>query len=165
MKQKTRFRPQIGTGLISCAVVGIMTILFVAARGTDPARYNATAETLRRIKELDAGVNADAFELRFGLQNSCDALNDKLTALAQFRAQLRGGLNTLEGNLPPEMRTALEAEERQGVLKSDLAEQFKTSNAVLANSRYYFPAVCAFVRGHHAGSAAWPDLASDLASL
>ena len=165
MNRIMRFRPQIGAGLASCAVVGVMTTLFLAARGTDPARYDAASETLRRIKEQDTAVNEDAFELRFGLQNSCDALNDKMTGLAQLRARLRAELNALDSSPLATFQSARTVAEQQGALKQSLAEQFKTSNAMLANSRYYFPAACAFIRGHYARPTAWPEFDADLANL
>ena len=165
MKSLTRFKSRFHATVICSSVLALMIVLFLAAQGTDPARYNVPSETLRQMKALDAEVNQDAFALRFGLQNSCDALNDKITTLTELRARLQTSLNVLDSKVSAEMQFALGEMDRTLADKQEQAEQFKTSNAVLTNSRYYFPSICEFVRNHSARSATYPKLNSDLDRL
>src|SRR5579871_2701174 len=165
MKRIERYSPQFGAGLICSSVLALMIVLFLAAQGTDPARYNASTEVLRQMRALDKSVNEDAFELRFGLLSSCDALNAKMAALSQLRARLKAGLKSLETRSSVKMQLDLAEVDRTLADKQAQVEQFKTSNAVQSNSRYYFPAICDYVRSHDAGNPAYLDLPSDLEAL
>jgi diguanylate cyclase (GGDEF)-like protein/PAS domain S-box-containing protein len=165
MRRAVRLKPQLSAALIGGAVLAAMVALSLAAQGTDPARYNAPEEILRQMSALDAGVNQDAFELRFGLQNSYDALNDKLTAMALLRDRLLSDLKVVGVETSPEMRTARGTLDKTFADKQEQAEQFKTANAVLSNSRYYFPSICEFVRTHYGQNAAYPHLNADLLAL
>lgn len=153
------------TGLICASVLIAMVVLSFAAQGTHPARYNAPSNILRQMKALDAAVNEDAFQLRFGLQNSCDSINDKLIALAQLRDDLKTHLKGMGIETLPDIKASGHEMDQTLADKQEHAEQFKTANAVLANSRYYFPSICEFVRTRYSHHAAYPQLNADLLAL
>ncbi len=91
---------------------------------------------LRELKQLDAEWNANVLKSRIGINSNYDPVTTLLQHLHALRARLRQGVDMAQGNA---LETASHQLEVAFASKEDLIEQFKSQNALLQNSLFYFP--------------------------
>ncbi len=151
--------------IIYITILTFMIFLYLKAKGTDPARYNDTEAILHQMKTTDTLIERDAFELRRGLEKNYDTINDHMTALMQNRYQLNSNIETLNKSFGKSSQISLNDMDSKISEKLERVERFKSANAILNNSRYYFPTICDFVQKNYAKSITYPGIAQDVDTL
>jgi PAS domain S-box-containing protein len=120
----------------------LFAFLFIKAQAIDFNQHNRYVVALHQLNELDARINQNILESRYGLltyydpivtdikglQNIQDFLNQKVPSFIDQKNQL-------------EIRNSLLAHREALQQKIEFIEEFKTKNAVLKNSLSYFPIV------------------------
>lgn len=103
------------------------------------AEHSAFQGALWKLKHLDTAFNEDVLAARFGLLNNYD---DFEVCSAQLNESL-DELNKMPAFTTAEGRAAIESARNEYAdllrQRANLIEKFKSKNAVLANSRRYFP--------------------------
>lgn len=123
-----------GIGLIA-----LMTFLFIKTNAIGSESHNQYSQRLRRLKELDATLNKDILESRYGLLTAYD----QLAAVTNDIGRIETELNLVPDFISPKGRDEIElhfAEFKEiQDKKNGLIERFKSRNAIINNSLRYFP--------------------------
>lgn len=135
----------------------------------DPAAEGAYRSDLRRLEALDAELDRELLRARSGLTLHYDALSRALGGLVQAQRRLAQPGLPFDSRYAPGLGAALAEIERVLAEVRGSLEVFKTENALLRNSRNYYPELLgelhAELLGSDAGDAPTRALTAVLGSL
>ncbi len=123
--------------LIVCASTVFLTFLFINARSIDPFLHQRTLEDLNEISTMDSQIDEQVVKLRYRLQNNYDGIVVAENEIRLCRDDLKTNMLFLQGN--GRIDRAVRQWEQAFSRKEELIERFKSHNAILKNSMYYFP--------------------------
>jgi len=126
----------IGIGMIS-----LMTLLFFKTNVIDSKAHNRFSSDLRHLKELDATIDKNLLESRYGLLNSYDELKIKIEQIKVLTESLKNVPDFVSEDEKEQLKTLLGKYEDLERQKELLVERFKSRNAVINNSLRYFPVI------------------------
>ncbi len=138
----SRLRRVLPRGLILLpGAIALFVVMATVLRmqSIDLDRHDRIVVNLRRLRELDAVLNRQILESRFGILLNYDPLVDSFGQLTNIRRGLASGPNAIYRQGQADVDRALEGYERILARRAVLLEQFKAENAVLRNSLRYFP--------------------------
>ena len=124
--------------LISIALC-IFIFLFHQTRILDFKQHDNFTSNVLRIKELDAWLNQDVVRSRAGLLTYYDPLANNLAELKKRQKKLTQIPIFIEAKGKREIENLLELQREAYRQKERLIERFKSQDAILKNSLYYFP--------------------------
>jgi signal transduction histidine kinase/CheY-like chemotaxis protein len=122
----------VGAGLL-------LTFLFIEQRPVSPREHDRFVGDLRLMKQLDAQVNSDLINSRYELLRSYDPFVQTLDAMRKAAAGLHMIPGFIGGRNRREIAQLLARESELLTEKILLVENFKSENAILKNSRRFFP--------------------------
>jgi class 3 adenylate cyclase len=125
--------------LLALVTVVIFGFLLVRVQGIDYKQHNDFTSYLRRVKELNATLNQDVIKSRYGLLTYYDPLANELSELNKLQNRLGRIPTFVEPRGQIEIKQSLQAQGKLLQEKEKLVERFKSQNATLRNSLYYFP--------------------------
>jgi diguanylate cyclase (GGDEF)-like protein/PAS domain S-box-containing protein len=123
-------------GLVIAALLGF---LFVNSPSIDHVRHTQVLTALSKLPELDSQVDEIVLKHRFGLVNNYDSLVMNLESIKRYQHDLEQGEYAIAGRGNPEIDRAMAGFSTRLAEKETVVERFKSRNAVLRNSSYYFP--------------------------
>ncbi len=130
-----RFRSLL-LGLVTAAVLGF---LFINTQSLPQDDHNRAVAELRRLRQLDADLNQQVLESRFGLLTNYDPLVQTILAQNKLQGRIREDLQRLYPEKPQDIAAQTDAGAQALADQQDLVEQYKSQNAVLKNSLAYMP--------------------------
>ncbi len=113
--------------------------VFVKSRSVNYQENDRFNGNLRQIKELNATLNQNIFQLRYGSLTYYDPIVKDLRELKRLQNDLKNIPNYITPPGQAEIAKLREASAAIQAQKERLIEQFKSENAILKNSLYYFP--------------------------
>ena len=125
--------------LAGLAIAALLGILFVNAPSVDHVRHTEALTALSKLQELDARMDEIVLKHRFGLVNNYDSLVATLGSIKRYKNELEQGDHAIAGLGDPEIDRAMADFSGALAAKEVVLERFKSRNAVLRNSSYYFP--------------------------
>jgi PAS domain S-box-containing protein len=148
--------------LIGGGMIALMTFLFVKTNVIESGAHNEFSERLRHLKELNATLDKDVLESRYGLMTAYDRLTYESAELDKLQAELA----SVPAFMEPVKREAIvsllgESSSLQNK-KKELIERFKSRNAIINNSLRYFPVATSDVLKDAGGD---PETQKDTAPL
>jgi len=123
-------------GLVIAALLGF---LFVNSPSIDHVRHTQVLTALSKLQELDSQMDEIVLKHRFGLVNNYDSLVATLESIERYKHDLEKGGYAIAGLGNPEIDRAMADYSKSLAEKEAVIERFKSRNAVLRNSSYYFP--------------------------
>ncbi|MGD8639366.1 MAG: EAL domain-containing protein [Gammaproteobacteria bacterium] len=122
--------------LIACGFVLVGCVLFLNTKSTNLQQYRHEIQLLRDIRLINALLNQELLTIRYQLFTNFDMLSDYVNKLKQKHGELLKTTN--------DSRDAVKGEELSNLLrylrqKFEMANDFKTANALLKNSLVVFP--------------------------
>lgn len=132
-------RTQFMQVVIALSAVAVLTVLFIKARSLDFERHTYIMETMRQLKQADAVVNQDIIKSRYSLLNNYDPLVVGFLNITNLNNDLRNDFVAISRQGETQLDEVLDKAARLSAQKESLAEEFKSANAILRNSLYYFP--------------------------
>ena len=117
----------------------LFAFLFIKAQAIDFNQHNRYVVVLRQLNELDTRINQNILQTRYGLLTYYDPIVNDLEKLQDLQKRLKQTPTFINQPSQIEIHQSLQA--HVGVLqqKERLIEDFKSKNAILRNSLYYFP--------------------------
>lgn len=129
--------------LIGIGIVSLMTFFLIKTNSIESGDHNRFSQQLRHLKEMDATLDKDILETRYGLVGTYDQLFEDETEITRLRSDLRsmpGFFNqTKRDNLIAKLDEFGGLQDQKNVL----IEEFKSQNAIINNSLRYFPVAAA----------------------
>jgi PAS domain S-box-containing protein len=124
--------------LVLFAIIIFIFLLmkFLSVDFVEHDRYNGD---LRQINQVDATLNKDIFELRYGTLAHYDTLVAKVNVLEVIQTDLQIIPNFISNSGKSQLNQLLKTYKNLQEQKEELIEKFKSDNAILKNSLYYFP--------------------------
>ena len=123
--------------LIVFASTVFLIFLFVNARAINPFQNQRTLEDLNEISTMDSQIDEQVVKLRYRLQNNYDGLVVAENEIRLCQDDLK--TNRLFLHEDERIDRAVRQWEQALTRKEELIERFKSHNAILKNSMYYFP--------------------------
>ncbi|MEP6900308.1 MAG: DAHL domain-containing protein, partial [Actinomycetota bacterium] len=124
----------IGIGLIL-----LMTFLFFKTNVIDSDAHNRFSRDLHHLKEVDATLDKDILESRYGLLNSYDLLTTDTVQIDQLQENLKNIPAFINQDGKEEINKLLKNYAELDVQKEIFIERFKSRNSIINNSIRYFP--------------------------
>ncbi|MEP6848264.1 MAG: DAHL domain-containing protein, partial [Acidobacteriota bacterium] len=132
---KTRL---IHTG-IAVGLISLMTFLFIKTNAVKSDTHNRFSQHLHHLIELDATMDRDVLESRYGLLTTYDSLTSEADELRFLEHELKDVPLFLAPDERDRIDRSLNDFSELQEQKQQLIEQFKSRNAILNNSLRYFP--------------------------
>ena len=126
---------------IALAVVPLLFILFIKAQAPDPIKHHRILADLHKIESMNAEIDILTLKFRYRLQNNYDGLVFAVNEIALRQNELRVGDRAIFNKGNKKIDRAMEELGQAMSQKEELVEGFKSHNAVLNNSLYYFPRI------------------------
>jgi diguanylate cyclase (GGDEF)-like protein/PAS domain S-box-containing protein len=120
-------------------VAALLAYLLINARSIDPAAHSRVIADLSKIHELDSELDEIVLKLRDALLSSYDPVVATLSRINAYQRDLGRGEHAIVGRGEAELDQAMVVVARRLEEKEALIERFKSRNALLRNSFYYFP--------------------------
>ena len=121
------------------AMILLMTFLFIKTNVIESDAHNRFNQHLRQLKELDATLDKDVLESRYGLLTAYDLLITEIGEVNRLQVELKNIPGFLDRDKQRKVSKLLnEFGSLQGE-KENLLERFKSRNAIINNSLRYFP--------------------------
>jgi PAS domain S-box-containing protein len=120
-------------------LISLMTFLYFKTNVIDSEAHNRFDNQLRHLKELDATIDKNILEARYGLSNSYDALNAEINQTNELHANIKNVPAFVDEDEKREINQLLDKYVELQNQKHLLIESFKSKNAVINNSLRYFP--------------------------
>jgi hypothetical protein len=117
----------------------LFSVLFIKAQAIDFPQHNRYFASLRRINELDARINQNVLQARYGLLTYYDPIVNELKDLQDLQERLKQTPTFINQQGKMEIHQLLQAHVEVLQPKEQLIEDFKSKNAILRNSLSYFP--------------------------
>ncbi len=114
-----------------------LIFLFVNSRAVDPLQHRRTLEDLDEMASMDSQIDEQVVKLRYRLQNNYDGLVVAENEIRLRRNELKN--NALFRHGDERIERSVRKWDQALAHKEELIERFKSHNAVLKNSLYYFP--------------------------
>jgi PAS domain S-box-containing protein len=127
---------------LALLAVGLLTFLYVNTQAVNTRQHDDLVDTLRQLKQVDAALNLDIYNLRFGLLTHYDSVVAKSNRLGAMVSGLDAHLADAYATTPADLASSVSTYKVTLAKKQGMLEQFKTSNAVLTNSIRFFPGAC-----------------------
>ena len=121
----------------------LFSFLFVNAQAIDFTQHNRYAVTLRRINELDARINQNVLQSRYGLLTYYDPIVNELKELQELQIRVETPPSFINQQGQMEIHQLLQSHVEILQQKEQLIEAFKSKNAIIRNSLSYLPIVVA----------------------
>jgi PAS domain S-box-containing protein len=141
-----KFADEQKIALASMALI-VFSFLLGNSLAIDFNQHNHFNENLHQLKEIDATLNKDVFELRYGLLTHYDRTVKDLNKIKTLQNVLKRTPSFLDKKGRAEIQQLLQAHTDVQTQKESLIEQFKSQNAQLKNSLYYFPVLITELAG------------------
>ncbi|HLA94818.1 MAG TPA: DAHL domain-containing protein, partial [Pyrinomonadaceae bacterium] len=129
--------------LIGVGLIILVTTLFVKTNRIDSGAHNGFRQDVRRLRELDATLEKDILESRYGLLTTYDVIIGDLIEIEHQQEELNRTSSNIEVNDRQELTRLLGESAELQEQKRTLIERFKSRNAILNNSISYFPVATA----------------------
>lgn len=139
----TKLHVKIVFALAAVTIFSFLLLKFLSVDFIEHDRYNSN---LGQIKEIDATLNKNVFELRYGNLNYYDPLVNSLEKLKIVEKKLESTPSFIDRQGQVELQEILKNYILIQEQKENLIEEFKSKNAVLKNSLYYFPILTTEIR-------------------
>lgn len=117
----------------------MFAFLFVRAQAIDFDRHNLYISDLRLINEIDARINQNILQARYGLINSYDPITEDLTKLDVTLESLKKTPGFLDADSQERLEEILANYTKLLNIKEQLIEDFNGANALVKNSLAYLP--------------------------
>jgi PAS domain S-box-containing protein len=117
----------------------LFSVLFIKAQAIDFTQHNRYVVSLRRINELDARINQNILQTRYGLLTYYDPIVNELKELEDLQKRLKQTPSFINQQGKMEIHQLLQAHVEVLQQKEQIIEDFKSKNAILRNSLSYFP--------------------------
>jgi len=117
----------------------LFSVLFIKAQAIDFTQHNRYVVSLRRINELDARINQNILQTRYGLLTYYDPIVNELKELEDLQKRLKQTPSFINQQGQMEIHQLLQAHVEVLQQKEQLIEDFKSKNAIIRNSLSYFP--------------------------
>lgn len=126
---------------LAIAVVAVIVFgfLWINSQAINYREHEYFNQSLRQYKEINAIIDREIFEIRYGILTYYDPINQNIKNLKALQQQLKQAPSFIQGQQREKLNEVLEANARLIQEKESLIEQFKSRNAVLNNSLIYFP--------------------------
>jgi PAS domain S-box-containing protein len=121
----------------------LFSFLFVNAQAIDFTQHNRYAVTLRRINELDARINQNVLQSRYGLLTYYDPIVNELKELQELQIRVENPPSFINQQGQMEIHQLLQSHVEVLQQKEQFIEDFKSKNAIIRNSLSYLPIVVA----------------------
>ena len=125
--------------VIGAGMVLLMTFLFLRTNVIDSDAHNHFSNDLRHLKELDATLDKNILESRYGLSNSYDLLITESNQLKQLQTDLKDVPAFVDHDGQEKLKELFDKYTELQEQKELLVERFKSRNAIINNSLRYFP--------------------------
>lgn len=135
MKYQKIFQ-RIAIFLLSVLVFCFLLFKFLSVDFIEHDRYNGS---LRRLNQIDATLNKDVFELRYGVLTHYDSLVRGVTEIDTLQKNLTDIPKFMNEEGIKALTLKKESYQKVQEKKEQLIEKFKSGNALLKNSLYYLP--------------------------
>nr|WP_017717105.1 adenylate/guanylate cyclase domain-containing protein [Oscillatoria sp. PCC 10802] len=132
--------------LASMALI-IFSFLLGKSLAIDFKQHDRFNENLRQLKDIDANLNNGVFELRYGLTSHYDGFVKSFLQIKELQNDLKRTPSFLNDRGRSEILRILDESANLQAEKERLIEKFKSENAVLKNSLYYFPVLITELAG------------------
>ncbi len=132
---------RVRTILISIIISLLLTGLFIKTQALNLDHHYQLLVQIRQIKQADAIVNSDLLKSRFMLDSNYDNLVADWQIFQQNLQILSIFLQTSSVGKLPTVQQYWQAIVKVSEEKETAIERFKSQNAVLQNSEYYFPTI------------------------
>lgn len=164
MNRIAKHASQIKQIVIGLLLACVLTFLYQNTQGIAVQNHSQTVDDLGRLKQTDAELNLDVYDLRFGLLAHYDSVTEKSQLLTATLEDLKRNLARTYPSLPDDIAAPVEAYSRTLTAKQASLEEFKSAQAILNNSLHFFPTVCTELieKLGHGGSAHLATLADTL---
>lgn len=130
--------PRVGIIVLGVGTVVVLIYLLLEARSVDSGQHQRFVVDLHRFQELDANLNRDILQARYGLLDNYDPLVGHIDQLRLFQERLETLPDFIGDVGQRELRTLLAHQAAMLGKKQTLIEHFKSQNASLSNSLNYF---------------------------
>lgn len=124
---------------IVLGLISLMTFLYFKTNSIDSESHNRFNNQLRYLKELNATVDKDILESRYGLSNSYDELFSEISKINELQTNIKEIPAFVDENGQQELNQSLDKYLELQKQKIQLIEHFKSRNAIINNSLRYFP--------------------------
>jgi signal transduction histidine kinase/DNA-binding response OmpR family regulator len=129
----------IGRGFVFAAVVAAMSVLYLKTQTVKPEQHARVVASLGQLRQLDASLNQDMLQVRYGLLAHYETLVNITRAITATQVRLESalqdqGLAQLEPIHRSRQRVAEVLQSKEALL-----EQVKSQAAILKNSLRFLP--------------------------
>jgi PAS domain S-box-containing protein len=125
--------------IASLVLLAAGVAFFAQQQGYNDQEHEYFQAALWRLKQLDASFNEDLLRVRFSLLESYDEFQNELQEMNRLADRLRTTPVFVSAAGHDNIQRAVRDFTAQLQQRRQLFENFKSRNAVLANSRRYFP--------------------------
>ncbi len=122
--------------LLSVLVFCFLLFKFLSVDFIEHDRYNGY---LRRLNQIDATLNKDVFELRYGVLTHYDSLVRGVKEIETLKQNLNKIPKFIDEESSHNLILKIASYQRVQNEKEQLIEKFKSGNSLLKNSLYYLP--------------------------
>lgn len=141
-ERKTVTRPCFSTirgYLVATGVVLLFVFLWVNSQAINFNQHNRYAINLRFSQELDARINQNVLEARYGFLTYYDPIVNDLARLKKLQTDLKQTPTFVDSAGREELSSLLQTYIKVWQEKEKHIQRFQSQNAVLRNSLSYFP--------------------------
>ncbi|MBD2041836.1 PAS domain S-box protein [Microcoleus sp. FACHB-672] len=132
----TKLHVKIALASVALTIFSFLLIKFLSVDFIEHDRYNTY---LGQLNEIDATLNKNVFELRYGNLTHYDPIITGIEELKSLEKRLIKSPSFIDREGQRQLQQILKDYTSTQQKKEELIEQFKSKNAVLKNSLYYFP--------------------------
>lgn len=125
--------------VVCTGMIALMTFLFLKTNVIESGPHNRFSGDLRRLKELDATLEKDVLESRYGLLTTYDNLIKETSEAQQLESELSDVPDFIDPKGRDEVTDLLDEFSQLQERRTSLIERFKSRNAIINNSLRYFP--------------------------
>ena len=126
---------------IALAIAPLLITIFIQAQAPDPIKHHRIQTALNKMQEMNSEIEILTLKLRYRLQNNYDGLVSTIKEIKQIQRELKTGEYAIFHRGNEEIDRTMEELEQLTTRKEELVDRFKSHNAVLKNSLYYFPKI------------------------
>lgn len=131
--------PNIRGYLILPALVLLFVFLWVKSQTIDFEQHNLYVVNLRQTQELDARINQNVLQARYGLLSYYDPIVNDIAELKNIQSELQKTPTFIDRSKRGELQQLLQAYIEVWQEKEQYIQRFQSENAILRNSLSYFP--------------------------
>lgn len=133
---------------IAIGLISLMTFLFIKTNVVSSDAHNRFSQHLHHLIELDATMDRDVLESRYGQLTTYDSLKSEADELRFLQNELKDAPDFLAPEEREKIGKFLKDFRGLEEQKQQLIEQFKSRNAILNNSVRYFPVAASDLLAH-----------------